>query len=56
MVPGAGAQSASVLANATVIVSTPRVTGESLSPAEVDMEIAIEDAVYRQAPLRPRDG
>jgi hypothetical protein len=45
-----------VLANATVIVNTPRVTGESWSPAEIDMEFAIEDAVYRQAPLRPRDG
>ena len=56
VVPGAGRQSASVLANATVIVSSPRVTGESLSPAEIDMELAIEDAVYRQAPLRPRDG
>lgn len=56
VLPGAGRQTASRLANATVIVSTPRVTGEHWPSAEIRMDVAIENAIYDQAPLRPRDG
>lgn len=56
VVPGAGTQQATRLANATVIADTTRAKSAGWSTAEVDMELAIEDAIYDQAPLRPREG
>jgi hypothetical protein len=56
VVAGTSIPRLSGLANATVIVDTPRVTGESWNPSEIDMELAIEDAIFDQAPLRPREG
>jgi hypothetical protein len=56
VVPGAGTQTASRSANATVIVDTPRAKPDGLSEEEVAMDLAIEDAIYDQAPLVPREG
>ena len=56
VVPGAGTQTATGLANATVIADTTRAKSAGWSAEEVDMELAIEDAIFDQAPLRPREG
>lgn len=54
IVPGAGWESASRLANATVITSPVAIRDGPPGSTETEMEVAIEDAVFDQASLRPR--
>jgi hypothetical protein len=55
IVPGAGHASVTQLGNATVITNSATTGDERRKDAELDMTLAIEDAIFDRAPLRPRE-
>jgi hypothetical protein len=56
IVPGAGSQSATRVGNATVITSSASATGATTNDADVELSLAIENAIFDREPLRPREG